>query len=66
MIKSGIIVLLKCCATPRLLQIPSTTAINYSDFREKVAIGALKFRRILSEFENLFSFYLATIFLMLH
>ena len=43
----------KCCRTPRLLQISSTTAINYSDFREGVAIGALKFRRIPTELEDL-------------
>ena len=48
-----VVVLLKCCETPRLLQFSSTTAINYSDFREGVAIEALKFRRILTEFEDL-------------
>ena len=47
------VVLLKCCGTPRSLQISSTTAINYSDFREGVAIGALKFRITLTEFEDL-------------
>ena len=44
------VVLLESCGTPRLLQISSTTAIND---REGVAIGALKFRRILTEFEDL-------------
>ena len=39
-----VVVLLKCCGTPRLLKISSTTAIHYPDFRESVAIGALKFR----------------------
>ena len=48
-----VVVLLKCCGTPRLLQISSTTAINYADFSEGVAIGAMKFRRILTEFEDL-------------
>ena len=48
-----VVVLLKCCGTPRSLQISSTIAINYSHFREGVAIGALMFRRILTEFEDL-------------
>ena len=47
-----VVVLLECCGTPRLLEISSTTAI-FSDFREGVAIGTLKFRRILTEFEDL-------------
>ena len=36
-----VVVFKKCCRTPRILQISSTIAINYSDFLEGVAIGAL-------------------------
>ena len=46
-----------------LLQISSTTAINYSDFNERVAIGALKFRRILTEFEDLCLAHILQLFL---
>ena len=48
-----VVVLMKCCGTPRLLHISFTTAMNSSDFREGVAIGALKFRRSLTEFKDL-------------
>ena len=48
-----VVVLLKCCGTSLVLQMSPATVINNSISVKGVAIGALKFRRILTEFDDL-------------
>ena len=58
-----VVVLLKCCRTSLVLQISPATATNNPEFRGGIAIGALKFRRILSEFEDLCLVHILQLFL---
>ena len=51
------VVLLKCCRTSIFLQISPATAINNSNFRERIAVRALTLCSVFAELEDFCSIH---------